>query len=117
MSENNDNPEVEAAMERIRKMYASLTPEERETRESRSREFAKEQHARDVQQLRYNWNAPSRQLVRKEIDRNGPWGVKEAELTKILGTGFLVALVGGRGPGKTQMAVELMKSATERLQS
>jgi DNA replication protein DnaC len=108
---------AEEILERWNKFNASLTPEERAKREQQSKNSAKEQHARDVQQLRYNWNAPNRQLSNKEIDRTGAWGKKESELQKMIGTGFLVALVGGRGPGKTQMGVELMKHATEKLKS
>lgn len=108
---------VDAALERFRKMYASLSPEERAAREERANNYAKEQHERDVRQLRFEWNAPSRQLSRTDIDRSGAWGIKESELVKRLGTGFLVALIGGRGPGKTQMGVELMKAATEKLKS
>lgn len=110
-------PEIEAALQRFQKIADAMTPEQRAENEARRKNWAKEQHAHDVYQLRVEWNAPNRQLSNKEIDRSGAWGAKESELRKILGTGFLVALVGGRGPGKTQMGVELMKHATEQLQS
>lgn len=114
---NDIGPEVESALQRLKTIADSMTPQERAERQERINSYAREQHARDVQQLRLGWNAPNRQLANREIDRSGAWGTKESELRKILGTGFLVALVGGRGPGKTQMSVELMKHATSKLQS
>lgn len=42
-------------------------------------------------------------------NRSKAWGAKRDELEAMLGTGFLVALIGGRGSGKTQMAVALIR--------
>jgi DNA replication protein DnaC len=40
----------------------------------------------------------------------GEWGHKRDRLTKMLGSGFLVALLGPRGTGKTQLAVDVAVS-------
>lgn len=118
------DPEVDAALGRLERMFekekarvASLTPEQRAAEEARRKREQQEHHEFEVSQFRFDWNAPRRQLGKKEIDRSGAWGTKEKELCKMLGTGFLVALVGGRGPGKTQMGVELMKTHTDNLKS
>lgn len=70
-----------------------------------------------ILELRTAWNAPKRQRERLEIDRSGPWGKCEQKLLGMLESGFCVALIGGRGPGKTQMGVELMRTVTERAHS
>jgi DNA replication protein DnaC len=54
--------------------------------------------------------APRRQLEQPDL-RGDKWHKKLEEIAARLGTGFLVAFIGGRGPGKTQMAVELIKLA------
>jgi DNA replication protein DnaC len=38
------------------------------------------------------------------------WSAKLGTIKPMIGTGFLIALCGGRGPGKTQLAVELIRS-------
>ena len=40
------------------------------------------------------------------------WGFKLGELKSRLGSGMLVVLIGARGTGKTQMAVELIRKTT-----
>lgn len=47
-------------------------------------------------------------------DMDGEWGAALNQLTERLGHGALLALVGGRGSGKTQMAVELIRRNLER---
>lgn len=69
-----------------------------------------------IRDLRSRWNAPRRHVLRNP-PRAGPWGDTLATLEARLGTGVLVALVGPRGTGKTQMAVELMKAVTAGGQS
>lgn len=66
--------------------------------------------------LRRAWNAPERHL-RSTVDRKGVWGERLAGIEKKLGTGFVYGLIGARGNGKTQLAVEVMRTATERLMS
>lgn len=70
-----------------------------------------------VEALRRNWNAPARHVAQTTL--NGfEWRSKLAEVKRKIGTGCLLAFVGKRGPGKTQMGVELMRYQTgERLKS
>lgn len=71
-----------------------------------------------VSRLRDNWNAPRRHSERTSLDGNAKeWNACFQKLKKLIGTGFTVALVGTRGPGKTQIAVELMREATLQLNS
>lgn len=77
----------------------------------------KHEHERKVTQLRYGWNAPRRQLSNESIDRSGPWGEAFKKIVKKLGTGMLIGLCGNRGPGKTQIGVELMRLVTDKLRS
>lgn len=101
--------------EKIRR--ESMTPEQRAEEEAKRKKQLESEHESKVYLHRLDWNAPRRQLEKTDIDRSGAWGTKESDLRKMLGTGFLVALVGGRGPGKTQMGVELMKTHTNNLNS
>jgi DNA replication protein DnaC len=77
-----------------------------------------DEHVRQdkITMLRAEWNAPLRhsQFTPEVI---GPWGEAFTKLAKRLGTGFLVAMIGTRGNGKTQMAVELMKTTTDSLRT
>lgn len=82
--------------------------EENESRAHRDRYTA---------ELRSKWNAPKRHIAVLSLDRSGHWGEAEVKLKSKLGHGFLVALIGGRGGGKTQLAVELMREATRRQNS
>jgi len=61
-------------------------------------------------QLLLQANVPKRQMSRVALDRSGPWQKVLDKLTAMLGTGFMVALVGSRGNGKTQLAVELIRT-------
>ena len=72
---------------------------------------------RHTAELRSKWNAPKRHITAVSLDRSGPWGEAEMKLKSKLGRGFLVALIGGRGSGKTQLAVELMRETTRRQDS
>lgn len=55
---------------------------------------------------------PERQWNRTSLDRAGPWGERERSLCAMLGRGFLVALIGIRGNGKTQLGAELIRYVT-----
>lgn len=45
--------------------------------------------------------------------RGKVWLAKLTEIASRVGTGFLIALIGDRGPGKTQMGVELIRRCCE----
>jgi len=117
------NPACATLEDRIARMQASfdaLTPEEKERRNQAVEEHARRQkwehHAASVAALRQNWNAPKRQLSSQTL-HDGPWGEMFASVVSKLGSGFLIALTGTHGPGKTKMGVELMKASTENLRS
>jgi DNA replication protein DnaC len=80
-------------------------------------EMEERQRMFKVESLRHGWNAPKRAVSLKEPDLTGPWGETLAKLAAKLGTGFLIGVIGGRGPGKTQLGVELMKTHTKNLRS
>lgn len=69
-----------------------------------------------AESLRSNWGAPARHAERIVAFSKG-WSDAQRSLLNILGTGLFVGLVGGRGTGKTQLAVELMRETTERQKS
>lgn len=56
---------------------------------------------------------PRRHRDRAEVEENLAWVAKWGELRMRLGSGMLVALVGERGTGKTQLAVELIREVCE----
>ena len=84
----------------------------RETADERRRARELEDRALRTRELRARWNAPERHAARTPC-RDGPWGDALSALERRLETGFLLALIGPRGTGKTQLMVELMKRATE----
>jgi DNA replication protein DnaC len=70
------------------------------------------------QQVRYileESGAPKRQRDNATLDRAGEWEETRAKVAERLGNGFLVALVGVRGCGKTQIGVELMRQVAQAL--
>lgn len=114
-----ENMEIYAAqiLARIKARESSLTPEERARRESAAKERDAWRHQMEIDMVRSGWNAPARALEAKDIDFSGQWGATFDKIKSKLGSGFLIGLIGGRGPGKTQMAVELMKTHTENKRS
>lgn len=77
---------------------------------------AREARARKVLELRDRWGGPARcwdVAARSE----GEWGDKFDKIRAMLGSGFLVALVGTNQTGKTTMAHQLMLDATKAVKS
>lgn len=110
------NDSLPPVFERIMQRLQSMTPEEKQRLEDQRTEAAKQDHYRKIANLRSDMNAPSRHL-KCQPSLDGEWGKKLTYLTNCLGTGFTIALVGTRGTGKTQMAVQLMLAATKKLSS
>lgn len=54
---------------------------------------------------------------RVALDREGPWGAREQQMRSMLGKPFIVAFLGNRGAGKTQLAVELIRQEIIRKRS
>jgi DNA replication protein DnaC len=51
------------------------------------------------------------------LDRSGKWGKLEQHVLAALGKGFLFCLLGTRGCGKTQVAVEAMRAVAGKLRT
>jgi len=96
----------EAFLARVRSM-PKLTPEEAAARDA----------AREAEAAAYKFeyafekaNVPDRHKTRK-VNTDGAWGEKFATVRGLLGKeGVIIALIGGRGSGKTQMAVECIRA-------
>jgi len=91
-----------------------LTPEEKENCRIRAIKEEANKRVRRTDELRARWNAPKRHTYTDAIVWGGEWGAVKDSLVKRMerGNGVLVALIGRRGAGKTQLAVELMKGNT-----
>lgn len=80
----------------------------------------KKMHDGVVRSLRRQWNAPRLHVDLRCSNATKPWPT-EAMLVKgmlsMKAQGWLHALIGGRGAGKTQIAVDLMFSYTEEEKS
>lgn len=103
---------LESVLDHIEQIAASVTPEQQnKIRILRADEILR-RHQLAVSSLRMNWNAPRRH-VEFSPSFDGEWGRVAHGLNSRLRSGMLVGLVGTRGNGKTQMAVELMRATTE----
>ena len=102
--------DLETILNRLDRAAASTTPEERAAHLAESARRLAAFKAREAGELMVGSGAPARHLAAKNLERGGEWGKVEGSLRGRLGSGFLVALTGTRGAGKTQMAVELMKA-------
>lgn len=80
-------------------------------REREIQDFEERQHMMKVNELRVAAQVPKRHMQTK-VNEQTAWGEKFCELQERLGKGFLIALVGTRGNGKTQLGVELIRVAT-----
>lgn len=76
-----------------------------------------DQTAVRIAELQRDWHAPKRHLETVVRQNCEAWWKTLLNLSTRLNTGFIFALVGPRGPGKTQMGVELMKIQTSQLRS
>lgn len=104
---------LEQTCNRLIAGMTAITPDkERENLESM--EYFKRQ---DILGLRSEWNAPKRHALFTIKEPKGKWGEKLAVLEGMATKGYIAALVGSFGTGKTQLAVELMKHATRNLRS
>ena len=91
-----------------------LPPEEIARREKQQAEYNDYARRKKVEELRAVWGAPSRH-VETIAGFENEWAGKFGAIRNKLDSGFCIALVGNRGNGKTQMAVELMRIVTGKL--
>lgn len=75
-------------------------------------------HERDAKIKEYLRNANVPQRHRNHVALKGDaWKIKHQDLIAKLGTGFLIALIGTRGTGKTQLGVEIIRENINLLKS
>lgn len=74
-------------------------------------DYQRQQELRQIEELRQEWNAPKRHRETKP-EFTGVWGEAFAKIRSLMGHGTLVAVIGTRGNGKTQLGVEAMRLAT-----
>lgn len=106
---------LEKKLERIVASVKPLTGEALAAHEAKREASKRQQHAILVQELRSKWNAPLRQVGnRANLRQEGQWLAQKEKVFEMIGSGFLTALIGSRGSGKTQIAVETMFEVTNR---
>lgn len=101
-------PQVPSTTEFVANAFSRITELRKAKPLPPERDLAKEEA---IGRLWSKSKAPDRHVERKTSDLRGAmWLQKFEELKpKVCGKGVLLAFVGIRGPGKTQMAVELMR--------
>lgn len=111
------NIDLDAELERrMASFVQAVKPVSDEEYEVRLRSKSDEDLRQKIEDLRHSWNVPKRHATAK-IEDEGVWGAKSAAIAEKIGTGALFGIVGTRGNGKTQLAVEAMRKATQRLLS
>lgn len=101
------NP-LEESVKRLAGGFQTISPEEAERRRLAAELQATRRQQAMVSELLDYANIPKRQRG-AEVRQAPGWSDTLKKLSESLGTGFLVALVGLRGNGKTQIAVELVR--------
>lgn len=114
MSENQDRPQTTKSngeiIEFITQRVKVLPDEQIAAREARIEAARVDTVAAT---LRESWQAPRRH-VETAVDRSGPWGARLLEIESAIMAGKIWALIGTRGNGKTQLAVEAMRTWTSK---
>ena len=107
-----------ARLEQHRLRMENMSPQERQDFEQKKKEREIEQRNGRIAHLRSIWNVPPRH-AQCSPQKEGVWGKSLKMLSELLSSedGVTIGLVGGRGSGKTQLAVELMKERTRELHS
>jgi DNA replication protein DnaC len=104
---------VEEHIERVKQKFIS-NPIQQEP-------FSEAQRLLRIVELTSAANIPARHFRKTGLDilphAAGEWNDALRNLKSKIGTGFLVALIGTRGTGKTQMGVELIRTQINRLKS
>lgn len=80
------------------------------------RAHSEAQHAQIIAELSVATNIPKRHAERTEFTGE-QWLKRKAQIAEKIGTGFLFALIGLRGAGKTQIGVEVIRESVNRERS
>ena len=102
------------AVKSISQLFTQCNPVEFERRRKDSEDFDRRQSAAKAADVMAGAGIPKRHRS-VAINSDGPWGETLLKLNAMRGTGFLAALVGSRGNGKTQIAVELIRENAKQL--
>lgn len=102
--------EFESSLQKLKAGFR-VDPKAMEQRQKEADAIAKLDREQRQATIQKHWNAPERHVSRDTLSGPAEWHETLAMVKGKMGTGFLIALVGDRGPGKTQLAVELMKHA------
>jgi DNA replication protein DnaC len=105
---------IESTLGELQKAIALMPAQIREQRAREIEEHARRRNSERIQSLLRESRAPQRQLINFNIERTGEWGKAHAKITAKLGTGCLLSLIGNRGCGKTQLAVEAIRTITAK---
>lgn len=106
--------DIGASIERLMS-YATASCMSNGDAERRKRAQEVEIRRAAISTLQSRWNAPERQLRAVQLNPGGKWGETLRWVEDQIGHGCLVGLTGTRGNGKTQIAVEAMRFATQNL--
>ena len=89
--------------------FTPISPEEQARRDAEAKRDAERKRKREVDQIITAAHLPLRHTLKHKdgVDRSGPWGQELERIKARVSDGIMCALVGGRGPGKTQMAVSI----------
>lgn len=83
--------------------------------------YKEQQRLQQIDSLRRDWNAPKRHATRHTLESGAfsEWNKRLTALCKLMekSRGVTIGIIGLRGNGKTQMAVEMMKRRTAELRS
>lgn len=104
---------IHSTITRMKAQFDSMTPEEKAEMERIRQQYLRDIETARAMSLIAEAQVPIRHS-RATIKHEGAWKKNFDGIVKMVASGFLVALVGTRGNGKTQMAVELIREFAKR---
>jgi DNA replication protein DnaC len=101
--------ELAAAEQRLKDAWRSRNESSGETTERDAK----------VKDLLWSAHCPKRHLRKQwtDLDFTGDWGQKLTQVKGMIGKGFMAALVGLHGNGKTQFGVEVLRESAQQLRT
>lgn len=109
---------MDKVLKRLETSMANMTPEVKERRKQDCEDFERRQRHMKIDELRIESNAPARHWG-EHVKRGEQckWTAMEKLIKGRLGQGIMIALIGERGNGKTQLGVELIRTNVHHLKS